>query len=1014
MNTSIAVDSNGIVYAADSYDQVVRRYTPGTSSPVIVAGVMNSSGPPSSGDGGLATNAHFDYIASIALDGAGNLFIVDGARIRKLNTVTGIISTVVGNGSYAYSGDGGPGLTATLAQPNAIAFSANGDLYIADGSRIRKVAAANGIITTVAGSGAYGYAGDNGPALQASFGYSKGLAIDLAGNLYVSDWQFNVVRKVNAATDIVTTVVGTGSQGYTGDGGSALSATLNWPENIVLDPAGNLYIADHYNGAVRKVDAAANVITSVVGSPNTSLYAPDGYPATYGKVPAPAALALDASGNLYVTSSSSVVLKIVASTTTLLFPATPLGQTSAVQPVSIVNIGNQTLNLNDHSSSGPFIEQAPSGTACQFPGTLAAGSACSLAFAFTPAQAGIFTGTLTLTDNTLNQANAQQQITLRGPYAQAIISPASAAFGIAPVGSFAGNSWFTVSNSGNNPLNFTSISVGGANPADFVPDFNGSNCRSAIPAQSSCQISVDFIPQGIGPRSASLIFTDSAADSPQTVQLNGTGAGPANLSANLPSFSFGNQNIGTTSGQQTVTLTNTGGSPLHIIYSQVGTRPEFDDTSNTCYGSLAAGQSCTASITFTPQTSGTRTGVFIAEWAPDSTPIAGGQGASPLTVNLSGVGVSGPVSGLTFVPVTPCRIADTRSINGPLGGPEMRAQATRDFDIPSSACGIPSTAVAYSLNVTAVPDGKLDWLTIWPAGQSRPLVSTLNSDGRVKANAAIVSAGTNGAVSVYVTDATHIILDVNGYFVPAGTPYGLAFYPLPPCRVADTREAAGLLGGPYLSGEVNRSFPIQSSSCNIPSTAQAYSLNITALPHGPLRYLSMWPAGQDRPVVSTLNATSGAVTANAAIVPAGTNGDISFYATSDADLIIDINGYFGPPGTGGLLLYPLPPCRALDTREATNTALAGTASVKFTEGACGTPATAQAYVLNATVVPPGDLDYLTLWPDSQTRPVVSTLNAYDGAITSNMAIVPSANGSINTFVKQSTHLILDVIGYFAP
>jgi hypothetical protein len=369
---------------------------------------------------------------------------------------------------------------------------------------------------------------------------------------------------------------------------------------------------------------------------------------------------------------------------------------------------------------------------------------------------------------------------------------------------------------------------------------------------------------------------------------------------------------------------------------------------------------------------------------------------------------------LQFIPVTPCRIADTRNATGAFGGPEPAAGSTRTFNIPQSSCGIPATAVAYSLNVTVVPSGVLNYLTIWPAGQAQPLVSTLNSlDGRVKANATITPAGTNGGVSVYVTDATQVILDIDGYFVPAGTSSGLQFFPLTPCRIADTRNPAGPLGGPSLTGGVARDFPVQSSSCDIPAMAQAYSLNITAVPHGSLGYLTTWPSGQAQPLVSTLNALTGIVTANAAIVPAGSGGDVSVFVTDSADVVIDVNGYFALPATGGLSLYTVPPCRVLDTRNAGG-AFNGTLAVPVHGSACAPPATAQAYVLNATVVPPGILNYLTLWPDGGAQPFVSTLNATDGAITSNMAIVPTTNGSINAFVTNLTDLILDLSSYFAP
>jgi hypothetical protein len=194
--------------------------------------------------------------------------------------------------------------------------------------------------------------------------------------------------------------------------------------------------------------------------------------------------------------------------------------------------------------------------------------------------------------------------------------------------------------------------------------------------------------------------------------------------------------------------------------------------------------------------------------------------------------------------------------------------------------------------------------------------------------------------------------------------------------------------------------------------AQAYSLNITAVPHGSLGYLTTWPSGQAQPLVSTLNALTGIVTANAAIVPAGSGGDISVFVSNSADVILDIDGYFAPPATGGLSLYTVPPCRVLDTRNAGG-AFNGTLAVPVLGSSCAPPATAQAYVLNATVVPPGTLNYLTLWPDGGAQPFVSTLNATDGAITSNMAIVPTTNGTIDAFATDSTQLILDLSSYFA-
>jgi len=413
-------------------------------------------------------------------------------------------------------------------------------------------------------------------------------------------------------------------------------------------------------------------------------------------------------------------------------------------------------------------------------------------------------------------------------------------------------------------------------------------------------------------------------------------------------------------------------------------------------------------------------GFTFSNWNGDLTGTTNPQSvvmSVPRTVNANFSGIS---TGLRFIPVTPCRVMDTRGPNGPLGGPSLVGGATRTVPLPSSSCGLPASAAAYSLNVTVVPKtGTLSYITLWPAGQAQPLVSTLNApDGSILANAAIVPSGTAGAINVFATQDTESIIDVNGYFSSGGT---LQFYPLTPCRVLDTRNPAGAFGGPAIAGGTSRSFPIPSSACGVPATATAYSFNATVVPSGSLGYLTAWPTGSAQPVVSTLNSLDGTILANAAIVPAGTGGAVSFFASDTTQLVVDINGYFAPPGAGGLNFYNVSPCRIADTRNA-NGPLGGpimsggtTRTFPVLSSACLLPAGAAAYSLNMTIVPSGPLGFLTTWPTGQAQPLVSTLNAPKGFFVANAAIVPAGTGgSVNLFVTDTTHVIIDVNGYFGP
>lgn len=384
---------------------------------------------------------------------------------------------------------------------------------------------------------------------------------------------------------------------------------------------------------------------------------------------------------------------------------------------------------------------------------------------------------------------------------------------------------------------------------------------------------------------------------------------------------------------------------------------------------------------------------------------------------------------MQYIPLQiPCRAADTRTPNGAIPGGTIR-----NFNPGGGGCSIsaPTTGViAYAMNVTVVPHGPLGYLTVWPAGELQPQVSTLNSpDGRIKANAAIVTGGTNGQISIFASNTTDVLLDVSGYFVAqVAVPPTYTYFPITPCRVVDTRANNGTqFGAPSLVAGQQRTFPLSLSSCNLPAAPEeaggAFSVNVTVVPKGgkPVGYVTVWGTSvnqPDTPFTSTVNAPTGATTANAAIITVNpaTSGGLTVFASDETDLLIDVNGYFAFSQlvTGGLSLYTLPPCRILDTRQYIGE-FQGEHTVPVTTGNnCSVSGTAKAYVMNATVIPVVPLDFLTLWEDGAAQPGVSTLNASDGVTSSNMAIVGTTNGSIDAFASQSTQLLLDISAYFAP
>jgi uncharacterized repeat protein (TIGR01451 family) len=310
---SMAVDAGGNLIIGDTFNDRVRRVDAATG---FISTIGGNGTTQFGGDGGPATGANLNGPFGVFVDGGGNVYFADetNSRVRRFDVGTGLITTVAGDGVIGFNGDGILATAAHLAQPRSMAMDASGNVFIADtnNNRIRKVDFLTGLISTVAGNGSGGFV-DGVPATTGRVNQPCGIAVDGSGNLYIADTQNNRVRKVDVATGLIGTLAGGATAGAVGDGGLATSALLNGPKSVALDAAGNVFIADTGNHRVRRIDRATGIITLVAGG--AFGFGGDGGPATSALMRFPAAVAVDAKGNLVVADTDNFRVRLVEART---------------------------------------------------------------------------------------------------------------------------------------------------------------------------------------------------------------------------------------------------------------------------------------------------------------------------------------------------------------------------------------------------------------------------------------------------------------------------------------------------------------------------------------------------------------------------------------------------------------------------------------------------------------------------------------------------------------------------
>jgi sugar lactone lactonase YvrE len=367
----VAADSAGNLFIGDTNNNRIRK----VSSAGIITTFAGTGNAGFSGDGGQASSADLNAPNNVAIDSTGNLFFYDSKnyRIRKISS-TGVITTVAGNGSAGYSGDGGQAVNAQI-QGGPLTVDSAGNIYISEryNNRIRKVSFA-GIITTFAGNGTAAFSGDGGQATSASINNPGGVTVDAAGNLYIADWGNSRLRKASS-TGVITTVAGNGNASYSGDGGQATSASLN-PLGIALDYAGNLFISEFNGNRIRKV-SANGTITTVAGN-GTSGFSGDGGMATSAQLNNPIGVAVDSVGNLFIAdSNNNRIRKVTAvNSSDIFFPHVAIGSgwsTSFTLSNTNANTVTGNLILTDYQGNPLTVNSSTLGIGSSFSFSIPAG-----------------------------------------------------------------------------------------------------------------------------------------------------------------------------------------------------------------------------------------------------------------------------------------------------------------------------------------------------------------------------------------------------------------------------------------------------------------------------------------------------------------------------------------------------------------------------------------------------------------------------------------------------------------
>jgi hypothetical protein len=727
--TAVLVDSSGNLFISDSANNVIREVSAGTIQTVAGTGTAGFSG-----DGGLATSAQLRTPTGLALDASSNLWFADNGNnvIREVLAQTHIINTVVGQVAGGYGGDNGPAANALLLGPTGLFLDASGNLFIADTGNnvIREVA--GGIIQTVAGNGTQGYTGDGGAATSATMDTPVSVFTDASGNLYIADAFNYVVRKVTSGT--IRTFAGNSTKNLSGDGALATNAFVDGPWGVVADSSGDLYLTAFDADEVRKVSAGTGLIQTVAGN-GTSGFSGDGGAATAAQLYAPTGLALDPSGNLFIADQGNHrIREVLASNGNIqtIAGSGGIGYTGDGGPATSAQIGYPTAIFRDShgniffgdwynnvvrevlASNGNILTVAGTGTA----GYTGDGGPATLASLNVPCHVGIDpAGNFLIADLVNNRVRRVGALAiLQVPVAN--LSVTSLDFGNQLVSVPSNTQTVTLTNNSTQPLNITSIALTGANASDFL---ESDNCGTGLAAGLSCTIILNFRPLAIAARTASLTLTDGASNSPQSISLTGTGTPITSMttaSSSLNPSTFG----------QAVTFTaSIGGLFPTVIVGQPASRSR----SPVPLGAVLGGPPVpTGTVTFRDGSTQLGTANLDASGQATYSTAALAVGTHPITASYSGDTAYAASTSSLVSQVVNAAPDYTLTSPGPVQTVASGGTATYSIVVTPTAQGGGSFTGTVTFTATGMPSGSVTTFnptSVVPGSSAAPTTLTIRT-----------------------------------------------------------------------------------------------------------------------------------------------------------------------------------------------------------------------------------------------------------------------------------------------